>query len=248
MRRGSTHATVTHDAGHVRRRAAAGGAVLALAVGALAGCTGGDPAPDWTPTTATPIAHPTPTPSADPATIKPERPAAMDTFESAGAEAVAVYYMQLYPYVFATGDLTEWKTLSHPECIFCSDVARQVQEQHAADERSTGGLVSVTSVEATEVQPGTWWAVSMDARQSTMTDLDESGKTVGESPEAAYHLDFAVIHENGAWLGTLPVARREHLIAMKLLAAEPSRPQDEMDLTALLHGLPAPALAPNRTS
>ena len=135
MRRGSTHATATHDAGHVRRRAAAGGVVLALAVGALAGCTGGDPAPDWTPTTATPIAHPTPTPSADPATVKPERPAAMDTFDSAGAEAVAVYYMQLYPYVFATGDLTEWKTLSHPECIFCSDVARQVQEQHHVEER-----------------------------------------------------------------------------------------------------------------
>ena len=59
-------------------------------------------------------------------TVKPERPAALDEPPSVeGAVAVAEYFLLLYPYVYATGDLADWNALSHPECIFCASVAAQ---------------------------------------------------------------------------------------------------------------------------
>ena len=48
-------------------------------------------------------------------TVKPERPAALDEPPSVeGAVAVAEYFVDLFPYVNATGDLAEWGELSHP--------------------------------------------------------------------------------------------------------------------------------------
>lgn len=105
--------------------------VVGLAVGPTVGCT---PDPGPTPSTSpsavdspSPTVTPTPTPTPD-ASVKPERPAAMDEVSAAGAEAVAVYFLQLYAYVYATNDLTEWRALSHPECIFCASVITNVEE------------------------------------------------------------------------------------------------------------------------
>ena len=36
--------------------------------------------------------------------------------------AVAEYFVLLYPYVYATGDLAEWNALSDPDCKFCASV------------------------------------------------------------------------------------------------------------------------------
>src|SRR5665647_3280455 len=118
------------------------GCVAGLGAG-VAGCSG-DPGP--TPTvTEEPSPSPTPTPTPTPdASVKPERPAAMDVADSAGAEAAAVYFLELFPYVFATNDLTEWRPLSHPECIFCADVIRQVEEQAAIGVHTVGGLITVS--------------------------------------------------------------------------------------------------------
>src|SRR5665648_1058481 len=117
----------------------------------VAGCSG-DPGPTTTPTptptvTEEPSPSPTPTPTPTPdASVKPERPAAMDVADSAGAEAAAVYFLQLYPYVYATNDLTEWRELSHAECVFCASVITNVEEQIADSHHSDGGLVTLRSI------------------------------------------------------------------------------------------------------
>src|SRR5689334_228711 len=85
----------------------------------LAGCTGGTPEATESstpPVVVTPTPTPTPAESASvDVTVKPTRPAALDEPPSAdGAAAVAAYFVLLFPYVNATGDLTDWKTLSHP--------------------------------------------------------------------------------------------------------------------------------------
>src|SRR5665648_491210 len=124
------------------------GCVAGLGAG-VAGCSG-DPGPTTTTTVTvtvteepSPSTTPTPTPTPD-ASVKPERPAAMDVADSAGAEAAAVYFLQLFPYVFATNDLTEWRPLSHPECIFCAAVIRPVGEQAAIGVHTVGGLITVS--------------------------------------------------------------------------------------------------------
>lgn len=170
----------------------------------LGGCTGagGGPEPIGTHTAASPTPTPPPTPSPtplDPAAVPPERPAAMDTVDTAGAEAFARYFTELFPYVYATGDIEEYRALSHPECIFCADVAAKAEAQLAAGGHSVGGLVEIRDVTALEVDPGKWWAVSMEMVQAPMDDLDRSGKLVGHGDQTAYHVEMAVIAVDGAW-------------------------------------------------
>src|SRR5665647_2376865 len=91
------------------------GALIVVGLTA-AGCT---PDPGSTPSTSpsavvSPTVTPTPTSTPTPdASVKPERPEAMDQADSAGAEAAAVYFLNLYAYVYATNDLAEWRALSH---------------------------------------------------------------------------------------------------------------------------------------
>src|SRR5690554_3704314 len=109
---------------HTRRRLAAGsvGALLALA---LASCTTDD---EPNPGTAPPATESSSPASEEPTEVgtsgrpeveKPAPPDAMRRDDVAGAEAAAQYFLQLYPYVYATGDLSEWEAMSDPECVFC---------------------------------------------------------------------------------------------------------------------------------
>jgi len=180
----------------------AGGFVIGLA-GGLAGCSG-DPGPTPVPSvteevTPSPTPTPTPTPTPD-ASVKPERPEAMDVADSAGAEAAAVYFLELYAYVYATNDLTEWRALSHPECAFCTSVITNVEEQITAGQHCTGGLVDVSDVSSLEVDPGRWWTIDVDLIQATSQKLSAEGELVEDFPEAkSYHMDLAVISDAGVW-------------------------------------------------
>ncbi len=209
MPRGNTpHRPTRHDAARAhpsraprRYRAGARAAVLVTAlalVGALTGCTGTDPAPEWTPTPATPITQPTPTPSADPATIKPERPTAMNTIDSAGAEAAARYFLALYPYAYATGDLSEWQALSHPDCVFCGSVVTNVEALKAAGHHNRGSEISVLSVSVQELAPGRRYGAELTVTEGPSAEVDESGAIVGEHPESRkVSMVLALAYEDG---------------------------------------------------
>ena len=146
-----------------------------------------------------PSPTPTPTPT-DPAAVPPERPEAMDTVDVAGAEAFATYFIELFPYAYATGDTDAFRAHSHPECIFCADLISKAEAQAAAGGHTEGGLIEVQEVTALEVDPGRWWGVSMEIVEASLVDIDKDGNIVTEAPGAAYHLDLAVVRENGIWL------------------------------------------------
>ena len=141
---------------------------------------------------------PTPTPTPD-ASVKPERPAAMDEVSAAGAEAVAVYFLQLYPYVYATNDLTEWRELSHPECVFCASVITNVEEQVAAGNRSAGGLVEIESVAATEVSDG-FYNVEVIATQEPSVEYGPDGEVVEQSEGSRSLLTLVIVTSDSGWL------------------------------------------------
>uniref|UniRef100_UPI0028E56CF7 DUF6318 family protein n=1 Tax=Actinomyces dentalis TaxID=272548 RepID=UPI0028E56CF7 len=50
---------------------------------------------------------------------EPQRPAEADQHDLTGAIAAAQYFITLYPYVYATGDLTAFRAMSDATCKFC---------------------------------------------------------------------------------------------------------------------------------
>jgi len=187
------------------RRALVGAAAVALVVGVVAGCSGGNAksGPSATTASSAPTASPSSAPTASPtpdASVKLVRPAAMDQVNAAGAEAVAVYFLQLFPYIFASGDLTEWKALSHPECVYCASVLSGAEKMIAAGNRAEGGLVKISAVRSTVINPGRWWSVDLDMAQAASVTVDGSGKVVEDFPKAkTYHWTLAVVYDADHW-------------------------------------------------
>lgn len=167
---------------------------------ALAGCTGESEDPPTTPpaTSAAPSPSETPSPTPTPdAATPPERPD-MSVVDAATAEAVARYFLELYPYVYATGDLTEWKALSHPECIFCASVITNVEEMVAAGNTASGGEIEA-DINAAEITAGTF-AVTGHATQRPGFEYDSSGATSDESAGGTYEVALNVVGDPSGWL------------------------------------------------
>ena len=141
---------------------------VGLLVATLAGCGGSTPA-EPTPhpdrvggvgrdrrATATPEA--TETPAAPTDASSPTAPAALDQPASVeGAQDVARYFMELYPYVLRTGDVAPWTALSSPDCTTCGAVAEGAANPDPASKQA----VDIRTVTATEAAPGTF-TVTMD--------------------------------------------------------------------------------------
>ncbi len=133
-------------------------------------------------------------------TVAPQRPAAMGAVTVEGAVAAAEYFLALYPYVYNTGDLTEWKTLSHPECIFCASVISNVEAQHQASHHQIGGRITTSAGTGTEIDPGRWFSAELQVVQDPADEVDESGQPVG-SPTVTQNVKavFAIIQGDSGW-------------------------------------------------
>ncbi|WP_128683468.1 DUF6318 family protein [Actinomyces qiguomingii] len=152
-----------------RRRAAVGFARLAalsvvvawLALGG--GCSRGSAtsgfSPTWTPS-ATVSASAAPT-------LSPEQAAARATalameppdpytpqFTPEGAITAATYFLNLYPYVYATGDIDAFEKMSDDNCEFCDSVINNATELHDA-----GGWIDLWEPDVT---PLAWWTDQED--------------------------------------------------------------------------------------
>lgn len=169
---------------------------------AVAGCTGDseDP-PTTTPPTspaASPSETPSPTPTPDAAT-PPERPD-MSAIDAATAEAVATYFVMLFPYVFATGDLSEWDALSHLECIYCASVRSGVEEFRAAAHHSEGGLVTVAEATSTETAAGQVWMVTFTMTEQPSVTVDADNTVIEAFPDTkTYDSAVVVVYQGGRW-------------------------------------------------
>lgn len=187
---------------------AALGAVL-IAVG-LSGCGEGNTKPTPSPTasvkelnasespseTPTPEQKPTPPVDVDP----PERPAAMDNADEAGAVAAAEYYLRLTVYAAATGDTSELETMSGEECENCKSYISTVKNRHADGEVWT----SMPSIHLSESQQ--WikseiplqYQVEFDAKKDGYEYYASNGQ-LNTVPEE--HVIFAVLPTfDGSWI------------------------------------------------
>ncbi len=188
-------------AGRRWRRLGAGVVVLL----AMTGCSDADgdevPTAAATPrvsetTTDSPSESPAPGPTPWP---EPTRPAAMERDDIEGAKAAAEYFLALYPYVFATGDLDVWGEISLPECRFCSNVARRATELHNEGGFGLGGAIAYDDVRALPPD-GEFehFRVGIKGYESPSSSHSATGEELESAAGGEVHYTVGVIHD-GEW-------------------------------------------------
>ncbi|WP_426308823.1 DUF6318 family protein [Cellulosimicrobium sp. E-16] len=142
--------------------------------------------------------EPTPTESGP---VKPERPAAMERDDAEGAAAAAEYFLELYPYVMATGDTAEWESMSHAECGYCSGSLENAKWLLETRSVFTGGATTTEVLhvysrdEATGIFP-----VDLRSTQESILVVDEAGETVEQVDNDVLDVRVEVGRSAGAWV------------------------------------------------
>lgn len=197
---------------HPQRSWRAPGAASVAAVGAavlVAGLLAGCSEPEVVTPTVSPVPEPTsPQPSPPETTptdeipeAPPPRPAAMDRDDAEGAIAAAKYFMELYPYVYATGDLTEWEAMSHPECRFCASVVDNVTDANSRGERVVGGKPRwLGAAEHWFHEDLDVHEVQVRAEQGSAERRSPTGEVLERHESNVFDLFFNLSNSNDSWV------------------------------------------------
>ena len=182
------------------------GLVLVLAVAGCATDGDGDAVPTPTVTTADTSADPTPEPTSDAPTPEhtpwpePTRPAEMDRDDIEGAKAAAVYFMELYQYVYATGDVAEWEDASLERCEFCRSNSEHVMELFEAGGRAEGGEFDVVEVVAGEPnETYEYFRVAVLGDEAPSVEYSRAGDMLDEVAGGRVYYHFALVNHGGEW-------------------------------------------------
>ncbi|UJP40328.1 DUF6318 family protein [Cellulomonas palmilytica] len=155
-----------------------------------------------TPTPAPSPPAPSPTPSELPdVSIAPEPPAALKGPANAdNAEVVAQYFLSLFPYVFATGDITAWDELSGEDCGYCDDITELAAADQAKGHHEVGGHLEFTFASALDFEDGTFYAtVAFDEHPSRT--VDGKGDVVEDFPGIKVtQAEVSLEWRDGRWL------------------------------------------------
>ncbi|MFD6092402.1 DUF6318 family protein [Oerskovia sp. NPDC060338] len=171
-----------HERGDWGRSWSVGAIALVIGMGVvLGGCSTPAPEVEKTPPVVSQAPSPTPTPTPTPTgPVKPERPADMDRTDEVGAAAAATYFLELYPYVMATGDFVEWDAMTWADlCTFCTSSKERQIQRAAAAETYEGGEVSVAVVSTYPLDSligGYPLDVQMEQREAVIRDSDGTEK------------------------------------------------------------------------
>lgn len=189
------------DGSRQRPRALAPATALLLA--ALSACSPSTTTPTAVTTAATSQAPTeTPTPTAEPTdsvTAPPERPDAMSTPSADGAAAAASYFLQLYPYLHATGDLEAWKEMSADDCQFCNNVIVDVEQIFSEGSRGAGSEVVITSSKGVEISAEDSYSATIELTQGASFIVGEDGREAKSGEYGEYSMYFALWWRDG-WI------------------------------------------------
>ena len=100
----------------------------------------------------------------------------MDASGAEGAEAAAVYFVKLYPWVYQSGDLDTWNAMSGSNCSFCATVAASVADSVKSGEVNRGGNITIVSSRVAEPSSD-YYTVEVHARATPTTTRDSAGST-----------------------------------------------------------------------
>lgn len=187
-----------------RQVATRGVLVSALAIAALTGsaaCAGNaDAGPSPTAADTSAPTEPTTTAMPEDEVEKPERPAAMDRDDAAGAAAAAEYFIELYPYVMATGDTSEFEAMSHEACGFCSASLRDTRRINQNNNEYIGGHTKASIIQEYEQDALTGiHPFDMRVTQDESKVVDANGKELSSLGETVSIIRVEVGRRSGQW-------------------------------------------------
>jgi|GEM_PF-709016 len=130
---------------------------------------------------------------------KPERPAEMAQDGLDGAKAAATYFLSLYPYALSAGSKREIESMSDPDCIFCADVVRKVDDRNKADTHEVGGTMTFRNISGIIGSKSSYY-ITLTARQSPSRTVDATGKVVKDFPKTTDNdVNLIVRQKDGKW-------------------------------------------------
>ncbi|KZM34982.1 hypothetical protein OJAG_23550 [Oerskovia enterophila] len=202
-RRGVSGAGRRHERGDWGRSWSLGAVALVVGIGVvLGGCSTPAPEVEKTPSVVSEAPSPTSTPTPVPTgPVKPERPADMDRTDEVGAAAAATYFLELYPYVMATGDLEEWDAMTWAEtCEFCTTV-----RDESLVTKQNGYIYSGANLELSSVVVGALdtliggYPVTADYVQSPHRSETVAGDVISEDDGSSGQLQIDTISTDEGW-------------------------------------------------
>ncbi|MFN8075897.1 MAG: DUF6318 family protein [Kineosporiaceae bacterium] len=174
------------------------GVGLALLLGGLAGCSGGD-GPEGAPTIASPTrtaaASVSAEPSAAPTTTRPwpTVPPAARKPTAASAEAFVRYFLSLYSYTYNTNDTQPLSSISGPNCKFCASVLTNAHTRSRLNQRTVGGDLHAKDVFIAPDWKPERAVVSVGYSEDPVTEVDGTGKTLRSGKGARYRGMFVIL-------------------------------------------------------
>lgn len=148
-----------------------------LAIGLIAGCTGGGD-----PVEATTSAAPTPPPTSTPEPTPTRTPMAFPTPAPEiseptpeGAIAAGTQFMALYDYAFDTGDAGPLAAMSAEGCSYCIYVQEEVDALFADGYVRLVEPMRVVASDSTEIREDEWFRVHLRMEQDDVTLVAPDG-------------------------------------------------------------------------
>ncbi|MFE5291822.1 DUF6318 family protein [Isoptericola sp. NPDC056618] len=176
--------------------------IAAAAALLVAGCDDDPPAtpsPETTAASESPSASPSP--SATAVVVAPERPKEMDDDGPAGAEAAAVYFLELDPYIMKTGDTAKYEEMSSKSCTHCSARIDQANEIAEQGDQWHGGDVKARVVHTYEQEATTEiWPMDVAVRISPVSVTDTSGSEVFSEAADTTESRVEMARRDGQWV------------------------------------------------
>ncbi len=114
----------------------------------------------------------------------PARPTALDgPATEENAKEVGKYFLTLFPYAVATGDLGAWNTLSGADCKYCQSVRDLVAEIHEPGNHGTGGAYEL-GFAGVSALGGDRFVVSIEYVETPSRTVAPDGSIVEDFPDA----------------------------------------------------------------
>ena len=177
--------------------------IAAAAVLLVAGCDDDPPAtPSAEPTASSSSAEASasPSPTSTAVVVAPERPKEMDDDGPAGAEAAAVYFLELDDYIMKTNDTAEWEAMSQESCEYCTD---RLDQAHLIAERGDmfeGGEAQIRVLHTYEQDEATGiWPIDVEIKEARSRITDANGSVVFEQDPQTTTARVEVARGNGQW-------------------------------------------------
>lgn len=118
----------------------------------------------------------------------------------AGAEAAAVYFVKLFPYSLATGDLEAWDQISAESCEHCDLIRGNITEIYDAGGYATIDpyeILGVSSTPSSDVDGD--WLVYVEAVAAEARIFDEDGAEMESCSSGRSKSTVLLRHNDNSW-------------------------------------------------